>query len=119
MVKVFVRVLARKLGRFADDRILTEVQRRFRSGKRCLDQCLVLNGVREVLKRLRTIHIWPSWILVRLMTVYEERDCGIRLGNMGNRGEVCKCMRRTIQWDGNEGSVEWREVKVVCGGKQV
>ena len=36
---------------------------------------------------------------------------------MGSRGEVCKHMRRTIQWAGDEGCVEWREVKVFCSVK--
>ena len=42
-----VKVLARRLGGFAEDRILTEVQGRFRSGRRCSDQWLVLRGVHE------------------------------------------------------------------------
>ncbi len=37
MVKVFVRTVARRLGRFAEYRILTEVQGWFRSGRRCSD----------------------------------------------------------------------------------
>ena len=41
MVKVFVRVMVRRLGRFAEDRILTESQGGFRSGRRCSDQWLV------------------------------------------------------------------------------
>ena len=55
MIKVFVRVLARRLGRFAEDMILTEVQGEFRSGRTCSDQWLVLRGVCEVQKR-RRIH---------------------------------------------------------------
>ena len=39
-MKVFVRVLARRLGRFAEDRILTKVQGGFRSGRRCSGQWL-------------------------------------------------------------------------------
>ena len=50
-LKVFVRVLARRLGRFAEHRILTEVQTGFRSGRRCSDQWLMLRGVCEVRKR--------------------------------------------------------------------
>ena len=46
-----MRVLARRQGRFAEDRILTEAQRGFRSGRRCSDQWLVLRGVGEVQKR--------------------------------------------------------------------
>ena len=45
MVNEFARVLAKRLGRFALDRILTAVQ------GWCLDQCLVLRGVCEVWKR--------------------------------------------------------------------
>ena len=48
MVKVFVRVLARRLGRFAKDRILTKVQGGFRSVRRCSDQWLLPRGVCEV-----------------------------------------------------------------------
>ena len=43
-MKVFVRALARRLGRFGKGRILTEVQGAFMSGRRCSDQCLVLRG---------------------------------------------------------------------------
>ena len=51
MVKVFVGVLARKMERFAEDRILTEAQGMFRSGRRYSDQWLVLRGVCEVRKK--------------------------------------------------------------------
>ena len=51
VVKVFVRVLARRFGGFAEDRILTKVQEGFRSGRRWLDQWLVLRGVCKVWKR--------------------------------------------------------------------
>ena len=51
MVKVFVRLLARRLGRFAEDRILTEAQGVVRNGRRCSDQWLVLRSVCEVRKR--------------------------------------------------------------------
>ena len=51
IVKVFKRVLARRLGRFAEDRILTKAQRGFRSHKKCLDQCLVVRGVCKLRKR--------------------------------------------------------------------
>ena len=37
VVKVFVRVLAKKLGRFPENRILTEAQGGFGSGWRCSD----------------------------------------------------------------------------------
>ena len=51
MVKVFVRVLARRLGRFVEDKILTKVLGGFRSGRRCSDQCLLLRDVCEVQKK--------------------------------------------------------------------
>ena len=51
VVKVFVSVFARRLERFAEDRILTEMQGGFRSGRRCLDQWLVLGDLCEVRKR--------------------------------------------------------------------
>ena len=38
VVKVFIRVLARRLGRFAEDRILMEAQGGFRSHTRYSDQ---------------------------------------------------------------------------------
>ena len=38
IVKVFLRVIAWRLGRFAEDRILTEAQGRFSSHRRCSDQ---------------------------------------------------------------------------------
>ena len=72
VVKVFMRVLARRLGRFAEDRTLTQAQGGFRSGRRCSDQRLVLRDVCEVRRGRRIIHIWTSWILVRLMTVWER-----------------------------------------------
>ena len=48
MVKVFVRVLIRRLGRLAEGRILTELQGEFRSCRRCSDQWLVLRGLCEL-----------------------------------------------------------------------
>ena len=51
VVKLLVRVLARRLKRFAKDRILTEVQGGFKSGRRCSDQWLVLRGVCQIWKR--------------------------------------------------------------------
>ena len=72
---MFVRVLAEVVGRFAEDRILTEVQGEFRSGRRCLDQWLVLRDVCQVWKRKKkNSYLVPSWILVRHMTVCGERD---------------------------------------------
>ncbi len=41
MTKVFMRVMARRLGRFAEEGILTETQGGFRSHRRCSDQWLV------------------------------------------------------------------------------
>ena len=41
-------MLARRLGKFAEDRILTEAQGGFRSHRRCSDQWLVLRGVYEL-----------------------------------------------------------------------
>ena len=38
-----MRVMARRLGRFAEDRILSEAQGGFRSPGRCSDQWLVLS----------------------------------------------------------------------------
>ena len=68
MVKVFVRVLARRLGRFAEDRIFTEVQGRFRSGRRCLDQWLVLRGVCEVRKRQKN----NSYLALDISKAYDH-----------------------------------------------
>ena len=48
MAKVFIRVMARRLGRFAEDKILTEAQGGFRSHRRCSDQWLVVVGVEGV-----------------------------------------------------------------------
>ena len=38
MARIFMRVMARRLRRFAEDRILTEEQEGFRSHRRCLDK---------------------------------------------------------------------------------
>ena len=46
-----MRVMARRLGRFAEDRILTEVQGGLRSHRRCSYQWLVLRGVCDLRKR--------------------------------------------------------------------
>ena len=51
MAKVFMRVIARRLGRFTEDRILTEAQRGFKSHRRSSGQWLVLSGVCELRKR--------------------------------------------------------------------
>ena len=50
----------------------------------------MLRGVCEVWKRENNIQIWSSWILVRLMTVYEERDCGMQYGVEEKLVRVCK-----------------------------
>ena len=42
VVKVFMRVMPRRLGWFAEDRIFTEAQKEFRSHRRDLDRWLVL-----------------------------------------------------------------------------
>ena len=76
-MKVFVK-LARKLGRFAEDRILTEAQGGLRSGRRCLDQWLVLRGVCEAWTREKKNSYLNFLDLVRLITMCRERDCGIR-----------------------------------------
>ena len=46
-----MRVLVRGLGRFAEDRILTDALGGFRISRRCSDQWLVLRSVCEVRKR--------------------------------------------------------------------
>ena len=46
-----MRVLARRLGKLAEHKILTEAQGWFRSHRRCSDQCLVLRGVYELRTR--------------------------------------------------------------------
>ena len=43
MAKVFMRVMAKRLGRFVEDRILMEAQGGFRVHRRCSNQ-LVLRG---------------------------------------------------------------------------
>ena len=77
---MLVRVLARMLGRFAEDRILIEVQGGFRRGRRCSNHWLVLRGVHEVRKREK----YNSY-LAFLDTSKDYdcvwRDCGIRWGN--------------------------------------
>ena len=50
MVKVFVRVLAMRFGRFAEDKILAVAQGWF-GNDRCSDQWLVLRAVFEVQKK--------------------------------------------------------------------
>ena len=68
MVKVFMRVMARRFGRFAEDRILTEAQGGFRSHRRCSDSWLVLRGVCELRMREKKTSYLP-WMLGRYMTV--------------------------------------------------
>ena len=80
VAKVFMREMARRLGRFAEDRILTEAQGGFRSHKRCSDQWLVLRGVYG--RERRRHHNLTSWMLARHMTVCGGRGCGVRGGIM-------------------------------------
>ena len=53
VAKVFTRCLTRRLGEFAEDRILTEAQGWFRGKRSCADQILVLRGVCELRRRRR------------------------------------------------------------------
>ena len=50
MAMVVMRLMARRLGKFTEDRILTEAQGGFRSHRRCSDQWLVLRGACELRK---------------------------------------------------------------------
>ena len=50
-----MRVWARRLGRFSEDRILTEPQGGSRSQRRCSDQWLLLRCVCELRKREKKI----------------------------------------------------------------
>ena len=68
------------MGRFAEDRILTEAQGGFRGHRRCSDQWLVMRGVKE--EGEEDIILGPSWMLARHMTVCGGRDCGVRGGIM-------------------------------------
>ena len=53
VAKVFTRCLTRRLGEFAEERILTEAQGGFRGKRNCADQILVLRGVCELRRRRR------------------------------------------------------------------
>ena len=53
VTKVFTRCLTRRLGEFAEERILTEAQGGFRGKRSCADQILVLRGVCELRRRRR------------------------------------------------------------------
>ena len=53
VAKVFTRCLTRRLGEFAEERILTEAQGGFRGKRSCADQILVLRGVCELRRRRR------------------------------------------------------------------
>ena len=77
MAKIFMRVMGRRLGWLAEDRILTEAQEGIRSHRRCSGQWLVLTGVCEGRERRRH-HTWPSWMLARHMIVCGGRNCGVR-----------------------------------------
>ena len=58
IVKVFLRMVAWRLGRFAEDKILMEAQGGFSSHRRCSDQWLVLRGVCELRKREKKTSYW-------------------------------------------------------------
>ena len=51
VAKVFMRVMMRRMGRFVDNKVLTEAQGGFRSHGRYSDQWLVLKVVCELRKR--------------------------------------------------------------------
>ena len=58
VARVFMRVMAMRLGRFTEDRILTEAQGGFRSHRRYSDQWLVLRCVCELRKKeKKTTHL--------------------------------------------------------------
>ena len=44
VAKVFTRVLTRRLGEYAEERILTEAQGGFQAKRSCSDQILILRG---------------------------------------------------------------------------
>ena len=48
VAKVFTRVLTRRLGEYAEGRILTEAQGGFRAKRSCSDQILMMRGVCEL-----------------------------------------------------------------------
>ena len=53
VIKVFTRVLARRLGEYAEKRILTEAQGGFRVKRSCSDQILTLRGICKLRRRKR------------------------------------------------------------------
>ena len=53
VAKVFTRVLTRRLGEYAEERILTEAQGGFRAKRSCSDQILILRGVCKLRRRKR------------------------------------------------------------------
>ena len=53
VAKVFTRVLTRRLGEYAEERILTEAQGGFRAKRSCSDQILTLRGICELRRRKR------------------------------------------------------------------
>ena len=53
VAKVFTRVLTRRLDEYAEERILTEAQSRFRMKRSCSDQILTLRGICELRRRKR------------------------------------------------------------------
>ena len=57
VAKVFTRCLTRRLGEFAEERILTEAQGGFRGKRSCADQILVLRGVCELRRRRKGTYL--------------------------------------------------------------
>ena len=110
MVKVFVRVLTRRLGRFAEDRILTEAQGGFRSGKICSDQWLVLRGVCKVQKREKK----NSYLA--FLDISKAFDSVWR-GGYGVEDKFVRVCEGPIQWGEDQGGVEGREIQVVWSRK--
>ena len=53
VAKVFTRVPTRRLGEYAEERILTEALGGFRAKRNCSDQILILRGVCELRRRKR------------------------------------------------------------------
>ena len=51
VAKVFTRVLTRRLGEYAEERILTEAQGGFQAKRSCSDQILTLRGICELRRR--------------------------------------------------------------------
>ena len=93
VAKVFMRVMARKLGRFAEGRILTEAQGVFRSHRRCSDQWLVLRGVCE----LRKVEKEISLGLLGFLDVSKAYD------SVSRGGLRCKMLHYRVSFRGGGG----------------